>query len=411
MPGRFRRRSEAHFGAVAPAPGRTGSRWYNPSEMTVVAAKPRAEGRARPRLSPSGPVVLALDLGASRIRAAVVAADGRIVARDARPTPLAAGPDGVLGACVASLQAVRDELEPSARARLSAVGVAAPGPLDAATGTLLEPPNLGPAFRDLPLTAPLARALGLPVAVERDTNVAALAEGAFGAARGVEDYLYLTISSGIGGAVVAGGHLLRGVGGLAGELGHVSVALDGPSCGCGGRGHLEALASGLAIARAGREAIARGEAPGLAELLAAARAGGQATDAAPDARLVAAAELAGDTAAALIMDHARHAFAAAIVGFVDVFAPRLIVVGGSLAREQGERWLAPAREAIAREAFRTAAQRVRLEPAALGDDVGLVGAVPLLRIVRGREPRPAEPIPHERAKGPARAKSLEVAPR
>ena len=363
-------------------PGASRSRWYNRPEMTVEAPQLRTTVRARPRLSSAGPLVLALDLGASRIRGGVIAPDGHLLAREARPTPLADGPQAVLAACIASVRAARDGLEPAGRASIGAVGVSAPGPLDGATGTLLEPPNLGPAFRDLPLAEPLSGALGLPVAVERDTNVAALAEGAFGAARGIDDFLYLTVSSGIGGAVVAGGNLLRGTDGLAGELGHVSVDLDGAACGCGGRGHLEAIASGLAIARAAH---------------------------APDASVVAAAELAGDPAAMAVMERARRAFATALVGFVDVFAPRLIVVGGSLAAAQGERWLGPAREAIAREAFRTAARRVRLVPAALGDDVGLIGALPLLAL-RGLVPRPAQPIPHDRATGPERAKRLEVAP-
>jgi glucokinase len=327
--------------------------------MTVEAAQPRVEVRARPRDPHSEPLALALDLGASRIRAAVVTPAGGLLARHARPTPLGAGPAAVLAACLASLEQARAALPPTDRARLIAVGVSAPGPLDSATGRLLEPPNLGPAFLDLPLAAPLAEALGLPVTVARDTTVAALAEGAFGAARGVADYIYLTVSSGIGGAVVSDGRLLRGVEGLAGELGHVSVELDGPPCGCGGRGHLEALASGLAIARA---------------------AGAR------DARRVADAELAGDPAASAVMERARRAFAAALVGFVDIFAPRLIVVGGSLAREQGERWLGPAREAIAREAFRTAASRVELVPARLGDDVGLIGAAVVLDLT-GRPER------------------------
>ncbi len=347
--------------------------------MTVEAAKRRVGPRPRPRVPAPEPLILALDLGASRIRAAAVDTEGRLLARDARVAPVAAGPEAVLAACVAALEAVRASLRPDVRERLVAIGAAAPGPLDAASGYLLEPPNLGPAFRDLAFAAPLADALRLPVALERDTNVAALAEGEFGAARGESDYLYLTVSSGIGGAIVSDGRLFRGADGLAGELGHVSVDLDGPPCGCGGRGHLEAMASGLAIARAARGAVVAGEAPGLAAFAARGRAEGALPAADLDARLVAEAELAGDPAAAVIMGHARRAFAAALVSLVDVFGPRLIVVGGTLARAQGERWLAPAREAVAREAFRTAAQRTHIVPAVLGDDVGLVGALPLWR--------------------------------
>jgi len=347
--------------------------------MRVDAAWPQAEVPARALQPSDGSAVLALDLGASRIRAAVVADEGTVLARDTRPTPVAAGPAAVVEACVAALTAVRQD--PVARGRaLAGLGVSAPGPLDASTGTLLEPPNLGPAFRDLPLGDALARATGLAVVMERDTNVAALAEHAFGSARGEDDFLYLTVSTGIGGAIVAGGRLFRGPDGLAGELGHVLVDLDGPPCGCGARGHLEAVASGSGIAAQALERVTAGEADGLATFATrSARPRGTAAREI-DARLVAAAEEAGDPAAAAIMGRARRAFAAALVGLVDVFTPRLVVIGGGLARAQGERWLAPAREAVAALAFRVVARRTRIVAAALGDDVGLAGAVPLLAL-------------------------------
>ncbi|HET7677310.1 MAG TPA: ROK family protein [Candidatus Limnocylindrales bacterium] len=317
--------------------------------------------------------VLALDLGASRLRAAVVRSDGRLDSRAERETPAAEGPAAAVQASLDLLREVRAALADTG-ADVAGVGISVPGPVDARRGRFIEPPNLGPAFRDAPFAEPIGEALGLPWALERDTHVAALAEGAFGAARGVDDFLYLTVSTGLGGAIVTEGRLMTGPDGVAGELGHLPVELDGPPCSCGSRGHLEALSSGSGIARRAAEAIAAGRAPGLAQL-----AHGRAP-AALTARDVAEAESAGDPAAAAIMGRARAAFAAAMVGLVDVFAPSLIVVGGSLARNQGERWLAPAREAVAREAFRVPRERVRIVPAELGDDVGLVGALPLLAL-------------------------------
>ena len=231
---------------------------------------------------------------------------------------------------------------------------------------------MGPAFRGAALAGPIGAALGLPAALERDTVVALLGECAFGAARGAMDVIYLTVSTGVGGAVLADGRLLSGADGLAGELGHMVVDMNGPVCGCGGRGHLEALSSGTGLARAAATLIAAGSTPGLARLAAAAPGG------ALSARDLAAAEEAGDPDAAALMERARRAFAAAMVGLVDVFNPEVIVVGGSLARGQGERWLQPARAAISAVAFRVQAGRVRLVPAALGDDVGLVGALGLV---------------------------------
>ena len=304
----------------------------------------------------AGGPVLALDLGASRIRAAVVDVGGVLRSRSTGSTPIAAGPDAVVGACLDHLRAAREAA--GASVEVVALGIAAPGPLDPSSGTLIDPPNMGPALRDFPLGARIADALGLPVAVDRDTQVALLAEATFGAAQGARDLVYLTISTGIGGAVLIDGRLLVGPDGSAGELGHLCVDLDGPLCGCGAKGHLEAIASGSAIARLAGESGAFGEAV--------------------TAREVAAAEEAGDPTAMAIMERARRAFAAACVSIVDVFDPQLIVVGGSLARNQGERWLGPAREEVRRTAFGAPARRVRIVPALLGDDVGLVGAQPLV---------------------------------
>ena len=329
-----------------------------------------------------GPV-LALDLGASRLRGAVIRPDGSIAARTERPTRAAAGPAAVVGDAIEILRTVRAAVPAADARQIAAIGISAPGPVDPVAGRLREPPNLGPAFRDVPFAEPVGAALGLPAVLDRDTNVALLGELAFGAAAGIRHAIYLTVSTGLGGAVLADGRLLTGQDGLAGELGHVLVDLDGPPCGCGARGHLEAYTSGVGIARAARDLIEGGAAPGLAAIArdVAPRAI-DARDVAPraiDARDVATAEDAGDPAAAAIMDLARRAFAAAVVGIVDVFAPELIVVGGSIAVAQGERLLGPARAAVRATAFRTAGSRVRIVPAVLGDDVGLVGALILVR--------------------------------
>lgn len=326
-------------------------------------------GRHGRELLTSAPV-LALDLGASRIRAAVVGGDGTLLARTEGATPAAEGPAAVRARCIALLREVRADALRAGAAPVEVIGISAPGPLDPRSGRLVEPPNLGPAFRDVPFRDPIGEALDLPAVMERDTVVAALAERHFGAARESRHFLYLTVSTGIGGAVVDDDRFVSGPDGVGGELGHVLVDIDGPLCGCGARGHLEAISSGVAIAAAAREAIAAG-ATGL-------RARARTMGGVLSARDVAEAEEAGDGDAAAIMTRARDAFAAAVVSLVDVFAPELIVVGGSIARAQGERWFGPARRAVEQHAFRMPALRVRLVPAALGDDVGLIGAVPLV---------------------------------
>jgi len=339
-----------------------------------MTADDRTPGPVWPTVASLPGAVLALDLGGTQIRAAVALADGTLRHRTAVRTPSSDGPDAVVGACIRALEDVRRSFEATptgANGRLIGIGISSPGPVDPFRGVVVDPPNLGPDFRDVPLAAHIDGALGLPVALDRDTQVAAMGEGVFGAARGARDFVYVTVSTGIGGAIVADGRLLRGPDGGAGELGHLLVDRSGPACGCGGVGHLEAIASGSAIARAGRAAAASGESALLARLVAAEGPGFGAPH-------VAAAEDAGDPAASRIMDDARDAFASSCIAIVDVFNPELIVVGGSLARGQGERWLGPARDAVSRRAFRLAARRVRVVPSQLGDDVGLLGAIVLV---------------------------------
>ena len=300
--------------------------------------------------------MLALDLGGTQLRTAVVLPGGQLLGRRSEPTPRA-NADTVLAACVRALKSTLAEADSQAPGVLApvALGISAPGPLDPWTGVLIDPPNLDRSLWSFPLAARIGQELGLPAVLERDTQVAILAEGDFGAAVGLTDYVYLTVSTGIGGAVVSGGRLMRGPDGLAGELGHMTIDIDGPLCGCGARGHLEALASGTGIARQ----------MGVGE-----------------ASLVAAYEEAGDSRAAEVMDRARQAFAAAIVSIVDIFNPQRIIVGGGVALGQGDRLLEPAREAIKRTAFRRQADRVELVPAHLGDDVGLIGALSLVTLAR-----------------------------
>jgi glucokinase len=347
--------------------------WQGPS--------PSEADRGTRRFPLDGPV-LALDLGGTQIRTAAVRPDGTLLVRAARATPAAEGAAAIVDACIATLREACDGLDAVHRAGLVGVGISATGPVDPGRGVIVDPPNISPDFRDVPLAAAVERGLGLPAVLERDTHVAALAEQAFGAGRGVDDFVYLTISTGIGGAIVSGGELLPGRDDAAAEFGHVTLQLDGPACGCGERGHFEALASGLAIATAGRDAVAAGRSAPLAE------AARRAAPGALSARGVAEAADAGDAVATAIMAAARDAFVASILGIVNMLNPSRIVVGGSVAHGQGDRWLQPARDAARLRAFsRDAGRRVQIVLSELGDDVGLVGAVPLLaRRLRGVAP-------------------------
>jgi glucokinase len=282
------------------------------------------------------------------------------------------GPDAVVDACISAVRATLDGAPPEVRESIVGIGISSCGPVDPRAGVVVEPPNLGPDFHDVPLADAVERALGMPAFLDRDTNVAALGEAAYGAARGQPDFVYVTVSTGIGGSIVTDGRLFHGPDGMAGELGHVPVDADGPRCGCGGRGHLEAVASGTALARDARAAVETGTSPFLV-----ARAGAIGP-AALSARDVADGEDAGDPTCSLLMQRARRAIATACVGFVNAFNPHRIIIGGSIAEAQGERLLELVRETVAREAFSRLASVVDIVPPELGQDVSLAGAHPLV---------------------------------
>ena len=279
----------------------------------------------------------------------------QVVSRDQRATPRE-GADAIVAAIIASAREAMRRAGVEAR-QVVAAGCSSPGPLDHVSGVVLETPNLA-GFRDIRLADRLSEGLGTAVFVDRDTCMAAIAEGLVGAAKGASDFVYVTVSTGVGGGVVSGGRMLRGGTNTAGEIGHLPVAFqldatrppddDVARCGCGSYGCVEAFAAGSRMA---------------------------AMYGARDASEVFAAADAGDARAALIVTRAERALANLAVGLVNVLNPAVIVVGGSVAEHQPEHVLDPMRRAIAERAFKAPAAAVRLVPAALGADVGMHGAV------------------------------------
>lgn len=315
---------------------------------------------------PAGTPVLAVDLGGTQIRSALVTPDLTVHCRRAVPTHDEEGVDAVISRIGDVAAAVLAEAEAGGLRRPVGVGISSPGPIDPWRGVVVAPPNLA-GWRDVPLAAAISSRLDLPTFLERDTNVAMMAEWRHGAARGARTAIYVTVSTGIGGAAVIDRHPLIGVDGTAGEVGHITVELDGPECGCGARGHVEAIASGTALAREARALLDRGEAPILERLAA--------DGAEVDAALLSSAADAGDQACRAVLEHAWVAVGAMCAGLVNLLNPEVIVLGGSIA-EHRPRLLDVAREEIDRRAFETPARRVRLELPQHGGDVSLIGALP-----------------------------------
>ena len=305
--------------------------------------------------------VVGIDIGGTKTLSAVVEPAGRVLARHRIETPQT-GPEGVVAALTRSVAAVAA----SAGLRnedLLGIGVGAPGPLDPATGVVFEPPNLV-GWRDVPLARLLQDAVGFEVFVENDANAAALGEAWVGAGAGVRDLIYITVSTGIGGGLILNGDLYHGVSGTAGEIGHMTVEPDGPICTCGRRGHLEAVASGQAIARMAAEVVRAGRPTRLSTL---------GPPEALTAELVARAAIEGDPLARDIYARAGAYIGAAVASLVNVLNPAMVIFGGGVIKA-GNLLFDPVRRAVRERAFERPAAAVRIVPAALGDDAGVIGA-------------------------------------
>ncbi len=301
--------------------------------------------------------VLAADVGATRMRAAAVTADGAVTARAERRTPDGSDPGAVIAALLELLREVNE-----ATTGALAVCAAAAGLVAGDEGRVVVAPNI-PGFRDVALAAALSDALGLPAFVENDASAAALGEYRFGAGRGVRHLLHATLGTGIGGGIVIDGRLYRGAKGFAGEIGHIIVDPSGPRCGCGARGCLEALASGTAFAQRARRLVESGKAPILAEMT-------EGRD--PTGEDLLAAARAGDLAAEAEIRNGGHLLGLGLASLLNVLNPDVLTLSGGLLA-MGDLLLEPMRRAMRALPYGPAAgTAIRLTQ--LGDDAGLLGA-------------------------------------
>jgi len=307
--------------------------------------------------------VVAVDLGGTNLRAAFYPQGIPPAKRTLRiPSGAERGPEAVLAAMAEAIREVSPDPFPPGLC----VGVAAPGPLDPNTGVVLNAPNL-PGWINVPLRGWLQDALGVPVRIGNDANLAALGEWRYGAGQGVNHLIYLAISTGIGGGVISDGHLIVGWRGLGVEPGHMPMVEDGPLCGCGKRGHLEALASGTAIARRAAELLAEGQPSSLL----------QHGSSPIDAEAVSKAAEGGDALGQRVLREAGETLGRALAGLVHIFNPQRIILGGGVARA-GDIFWEPIRRTLQAEVMNAKfLEGVDLVPAALGDDAGLVGALVL----------------------------------
>jgi glucokinase len=310
-------------------------------------------------------IIIAVDIGGTQIRVATFHRDSTKPVQVRRAATRA--PEGTpferLCNEIAAIWPKDEEVE--------AIVVATPGPLDPERGIVFSAPNI-PGWENFPLRDELYKRFGVTTMIENDANVAALGEWYFGAGKGHHHVLYITISTGIGAGVISRDHLLQGARGLATEVGHVTVAPDGPMCNCGQQGHLEAVAAGPAIARWVTEKIARGASSSLE---------GRKVITAQD---VAAAAAQGDELALQALARAGHFLGQALADLLHLFNPSIVIFGGGVSFS-GAPLFDPLNEALREHIMdESYLQDLRITNAELGDDAGLLGGLTLALISQPR---------------------------
>jgi glucokinase len=335
-----------------------------------------AKKKSKSKVKKGKTYVVGVDLGGTKILAAVVDPKGRILGEAKQPTMPASDAEEIVDRMAKTVgQAIKKAGVP--KKRVLAVGVGAPAPVDPQTGFVFHAPNI-PMLRDFPLGERLGAALGKPVFVGNDVNVGTAGEHALGAGQGTQDMVGIFVGTGVGGGVIVGGRLRRGYRNSAGEVGHMVVGFqrqpDEPVCGCGRPGCLEAYASRTAIERDVEAAIAAGRETIVAQLM----------DKRGKERItsgvLADALEKGDPLIVEIMEQVTLYLSVVVASIVNFFDPEMIVFGGGLAEALGERLLEPIRRKAPEWYIKKAdAEKVRIVAAQLGDHAGVLGAATIAR--------------------------------
>ncbi|WP_111938202.1 ROK family protein [Clostridium paraputrificum] len=305
--------------------------------------------------------VIGVDLGGTKISTAISTIEGNILANVVLPTKAEEGEVAVLGRIIQSIDEVIvgsstsiDEVE--------AIGIGSPGPLDAKKGIIITTPNLP--FKDYNLVQPLKEKYNIPVYLDNDANAAAIGEYMFGAGKGKESIIYFTVSTGVGGGAVLDGKVYRGHTSNALEIGHTTVNPNGPRCNCGNLGCLEAMSSGTAIAKKGKEAVSTNVETSLKKY-----------DTVTSYEVFKEAE-AGDEVAKDIIDNALTYLGIGVANAIATFDPEMIIIGGGVSKA-GDIVFDTVKKVVNKRCFKSMAESCEIVPAGLGSDAGVVGAVAL----------------------------------
>lgn len=332
--------------------------------------------------------LIGVDLGGTKIALALSDRQGRIIAEKVLPTRTKARPAEVIKEIIS---AIRDLNRSSgiSLAQVAGIGFGAPGQVLPDRGVVVSSPNL-PTWHNVRLVGPIEQALKRPVYLDNDANVAAVGELFFGAGRGIKDFIFVTISTGIGGGIIINGDLYRGARNIAGEVGHMVIQANGPRCGCGSFGCWEAMASGTAIARVARSKVRAllklaGSTKGTARQRQHARqaaagllrsAGGRLDRI--DSRTVCQAARQGDLLSLAVITDISYYLGVGFSNLINVFNPSRIIISGGVTQD----WalFEPlVHKTVKQLAFSQAAASVRIVKSPLGKKTGLLGALALVR--------------------------------
>jgi glucokinase len=308
--------------------------------------------------------ILGVDLGGSKILTAVTDSQGNMLSRDHSITPATKGPEVVIQAILESAGRALDQAG-IVTSELGAIGIGAPGISNPETGIVFTSPNL-PGWHNVSLRDIIEKELGKKAFLINDANAAALGELYFGAGRGAHNFIYITISTGIGGGIIINGELYSGACGTAGEIGHMTIDDNGPLCNCGNTGCWEMLASGSALAREARYRIIEGARTSILDY--AGRDMEKVT-----AQVIHNAAEHGDALARKLIAQTGYYIGVGVANLINIFNPELIVIGGGLSNI-GDMLLGPAFKVAGERAYKKAYHAVRFATAELGQDSGVLGA-------------------------------------
>lgn len=312
--------------------------------------------------------VVGIDIGGTKLATVVADSAGKILSKVRKPTRAEQGPEHAIQLLFDMVDEAIKQAE-LGQHNILAIGVSCGGPLDTETGIVYSPPNL-PGWDAFPLKARLESKFNIPTIIENDANASALAEYRFGGGKGYDAVLYMTMSTGIGGGIVIDGEIYHGANDSAGEVGHQILLPDGPLCGCGKRGCLEALCSGPSIARRAKEAVQRNSNTTILAL-----ADG-CVEAIKSEHVLAAAQQ-DDVLALQLVDETAYYMGWGIANIVNIVNPDIVLLG-TIAIAAGDLLLEPIRKYVSTFAMERPAEVVKILPAQLGESLGDLAAIALV---------------------------------